>query len=116
MTAAILDYATVLLILAGSFFTLAAAIGILRLPDLFTRMHAASKAGAVGAGLLLIAAGIHTGDAGLAARAVAGFFFLILTSPVSAHLLARAFIVTGNRPDLSRLRHRNRKGEGDSPV
>lgn len=107
MMADILDWLSAAMILGGAFFTLAAAIGLVRLPDLFTRMHAASKAGAVGAGLFLIAAGLQGGDWGLLARTVAGFFFLILTSPVSAHLLARAFVAAGNRPDTARLRRRD---------
>jgi multicomponent Na+:H+ antiporter subunit G len=102
---------TALMILAGSFFTLAAAIGLVRLPDLFTRMHAASKAGAVGAGLLLVAAGIHSGDWGVLARCVAGFFFLVLTTPVSAHLLARTSIIAGNNPQEQKLRHRKKGGK-----
>ncbi len=47
---------TALLLLVGALFALAAAIGLVRLPDLYTRMHSASKAGTVGSGLLLLAA------------------------------------------------------------
>jgi multicomponent Na+:H+ antiporter subunit G len=79
-----------LLILGGSLFSVIAAIGINRLPDLYTRMHAASKAGTVGSGLLLLATGIHSGELPVFARSLAGFFFFILTAPVSAHLLAKA--------------------------
>ena len=50
-----------LLMLGGAFFAFAAAIGVLRLPDLYSRMHAASKAGTVGSGLLLLAAGTYSG-------------------------------------------------------
>ncbi len=107
MIADLVDWLSAALLLGGAFFTLAAAIGLVRLPDLFTRMHAASKAGAVGAGLFLIAAGLQGENWGIFARTVAGFFFLILTSPVSAHLLARAFVATGNRPDTARLRRRD---------
>ncbi|MFA7415363.1 MAG: monovalent cation/H(+) antiporter subunit G [Rhizobium sp.] len=81
---------TALLIVGGSLFALVAAIGINRLPDLYTRMHAASKAGTVGSGLLLVAVGFHAGDIATLSRALAGFFFFILTAPVSAHLLAKA--------------------------
>lgn len=77
-------------ILAGSLFSLIAAIGLNRLPDVFTRMHAASKAGTVGSGLLLLAAGLHAGDLAILFRSLAGFLFFILTAPISAHLLARA--------------------------
>lgn len=78
------------LLLAGSAFTLLAAIGVLRLPDLYTRMHAASKAGAVGGGMVLLAVALVSFDGGVALRAIIGASFLLLTTPLSAHLLARA--------------------------
>ncbi|NEK55667.1 Na+/H+ antiporter subunit G, partial [Rhizobium leguminosarum] len=81
---------TALLLIVGALFALAAAIGLVRLPDLYTRMHSASKAGTVGSGLLLLAAGLYSQDLAILARAIAGFIFFLLTAPVSAHLLARA--------------------------
>ena len=78
------------LMLAGAIFALTAAIGILRLPDLYTRMHAASKAGTVGAGLIFLAMGVHSGEIPTFIRALAGILFFMLTAPISAHLLARA--------------------------
>ena len=92
-----------LCLIGGSLFALVAAIGINRLPDFFTRMHAASKAGTVGSGLLLLAAGLGSGDFAVLIRALAGFVFFILTAPVSAHLLARAAHKAGvcpREPDL----------------
>ncbi|MGV1790901.1 MULTISPECIES: monovalent cation/H(+) antiporter subunit G [Rhizobium] len=86
-----------LLLLAGALFSLIAAIGIVRLPDLYSRMHAASKAGTVGSGLLLLAVGIHSQDLSILARALAGFVFFVLTAPISAHLLARAAHKAGHR-------------------
>ncbi len=86
---------TSVLILAGSAFALVAAIGLNRLPDIYSRMHAASKAGTVGSGLLLLAVGLHSGDIAVLARALAGFFFFVLTAPVSAHLLAMASLRAG---------------------
>lgn len=79
-----------ILLVAGSLFAVLAALGLLRLPDVYTRMHAASKAGTVGSGLLLVAAGLGSQDPAILIRALAGFVFFILTAPVSAHLLARA--------------------------
>ncbi|MCY1322698.1 Na(+)/H(+) antiporter subunit G [compost metagenome] len=90
----VLDMAVAVLVAAllivGAIFSLLAAIGIMRFPDLYTRMHAASKAGTVGSGLLLLAAGVHSLDAAILIRALAGFFFFVLTAPISAHLLAKA--------------------------
>ncbi|QND49922.1 monovalent cation/H(+) antiporter subunit G [Rhizobium lusitanum] len=85
------------LLLAGALFALVAAIGIVRLPDLYSRMHAASKAGTVGSGLLLLAVGVHSQDLSILARALAGFLFFALTAPISAHLLARAAHKAGHR-------------------
>lgn len=79
-----------IILVGGALFSLLAAVGILRLPDVYTRMHAASKAGTVGSGLLLVAAGLGSQDPAILIRALAGFVFFILTAPVSAHLLARA--------------------------
>lgn len=90
MLADLAIYAGCVLLVLGALFSLVAAIGVLRLPDLFTRMHAASKAGAVGGGLVLLAVALMSFDAGVALRAIVGFVFLLITTPVAAHLLARA--------------------------
>ena len=84
-------------IVVGACFSLLAAVGLIRFPDLYTRMHAASKAGTVGSGLLLIAAGLHSLDPAIFVRALAGFVFLVLTAPISAHLLAKAAHQAGYR-------------------
>ncbi|MGF9692942.1 MULTISPECIES: monovalent cation/H(+) antiporter subunit G [unclassified Rhizobium] len=93
----VLTLITAALLVAGAAFALIASIGLVRLPDLFTRMHAASKAGTVGSGLLLLAAGLHAGDMAIFMRSIAGFLFFILTAPISAHLLAKAAHQVGYR-------------------
>jgi len=98
MIVEILQYFAAALVLIGSIFTLLAAVGILRLPDLFTRMHAASKAGSVGAGFILIAVALVSFDFAIILRALIGIFFLLLTTPVATHLLARASSHSGYRP------------------
>ena len=94
-------YLAAILLLIGALFSLLAAIGVLRLPDLYTRLHAASKAGAVGAGLMLCAVALVSADGAVALRAALGIVFLLLTTPVSAHLLARAAYKAGERPSSS---------------
>lgn len=83
------------LIMIGALFCLIGALGVLRFQDVYVRMHAASKAGTLGAGLLLIAVAVASAELGLITRSVAGVVFLILTAPVSAHLLARASVIAG---------------------
>lgn len=92
-------YVAAVVMLAGALLSALAALGILRFPDVYTRLHAASKAGPLGAGLILLAVGLASGDWAIAVRCVLGFLFLVLTSPVSAHLLARAALRTGTSPD-----------------
>lgn len=91
-------------ILLGAFFGLLAALGILRLPDLYTRMHAASKAGTLGAGLIFFAIlilNLAPLNIGIILLSLAGFLFLLFTAPISAHLLARATYIAGYKPDAS---------------
>lgn len=94
----LLQYVAGVFMVVGAIFSLLAALGILRLPDLYTRMHAAAKAGPVGAGLVLLAIAMASFDGPVILRALAGIFFLLLTLPVSAHLLARAAHLAGYRP------------------
>lgn len=98
MITTVLQYLAALLMVSGALFSLLAAVGMLRLPDVYTRMHAASKAGVVGAGLVLLALAFAAADAPVVLRVILGILFLLLTTPVSAHLLARAAYRTGLEP------------------
>ena len=84
------DLVTAFLVLAGGFFAFAAALGVVRMPDLFIRMHASTKAGTLGAGLILAGLAVHASDLGVVTRALAAFAFLLLTAPVAAHMIGRA--------------------------
>jgi multicomponent Na+:H+ antiporter subunit G len=97
MSAAITILTGVMLVI-GALFALVASIGIVRLKDVYMRMHAASKAGTLGSGLMLIALAIYASDLGVTTRAVAGVVFFLLTAPISAHLLAKAAYAAGYRP------------------
>ncbi len=86
---------TSILVVAGGFFAFAAALGVLRLPDVLIRMHASTKAGTLGCGLILLAAATHFGETAIVARALAAILFLLLTAPVAAHMIGRAAYRTG---------------------
>ena len=90
-----MDYLAGVLLIVGAFFAVVASIGLIRLPDVYSRMHAASKAGTVGSGLMMIALAVTAADSGTAIRALAGLVFFILTAPIAAHLLARAAYKVG---------------------
>lgn len=86
----ILDYISAALVLLGGFFCFVAGLGVLRLPDVLIRMHASTKAGTLGSGLILIAVAVHFADTGTITRAVATILFLLTTAPVAAHMIGRA--------------------------
>jgi multicomponent Na+:H+ antiporter subunit G len=79
-----------LLLVLGALFMLLAAVGLVRLPDLYLRMSATSKAATLGASLVLLGAAVHFGTAAVAGRAVVIVVFLFLTAPVAAHAIGRA--------------------------
>lgn len=79
-----------LLLLLGAGFAVIAALGVVRLPDLYCRMHAATKAGSFGASLALFAAALVYGDVRTAVMAVLTISFFYLTAPIAAHVLARS--------------------------
>lgn len=84
------DVAVAALLGLGGGFACLAGIGMLRMPDLMTRMHASTKAGTLGVGLIAIAAAVAYGTAEFAVRCALVVVFLLLTAPVGAHLIARA--------------------------
>jgi multicomponent Na+:H+ antiporter subunit G len=121
MTGTLQSTLAALLILAGSAFALTASIGLVRLPDLYTRMHAASKAGTLGSCVMLIALAIHAGDPAITLRALGGVAFFLLTAPVSAHLLAKAAHASGLQLWRDSIRDdyttdRDRSGAADGNV
>ena len=79
----------------GSLFVLLAAIGLLRMPDLFTRMHPSSKAATLGTVLILIGTAVYFEDGAIAVLAVLICLFLFLTAPVASHIIARAGFLSG---------------------
>lgn len=78
------------LLLLGAFFVAVSAVGILRFPDFYMRAHAATKAGTLGAGLILLAAAVLFDTLGVTVKALTVFVFVLLTAPVAAHVLGRA--------------------------
>ena len=98
MTTPLFEIAVGIVLVIGSLFSLIAAIGLLRLKDVYMRMHAGSKAGTLGSGLMLIALAVHAHQIDVITRALAGVVFFLLTAPVAAHLLAKAALEVGYRP------------------
>lgn len=107
------------LLLAGSLFMLLAAIGILRMPDLYMRMGTSTKASTLGLVCILTAVALHFMEIGVGARALATVFFVFLTAPVAAHMIGRAAYVVGvplwNRTVVDELHGRYERQTDELP-
>lgn len=101
MTGSLLDWISAVLLVAGSLLSLLAGIGLLRFPNLLSRVHAGAKPQVLGVVLMAVAAGLQLGWApglGILFLTVA---FQFLGAPVSAHMVGRAAHRTGQVPDDS---------------
>lgn len=89
------DVIVSVLLLGGASLILLAAVGIVRMPDLFIRMHATTKAATLGSAMMVGAVAVHFGTMTVSTRALAVIVFLFITAPVGAHMLARAAYFLG---------------------
>lgn len=85
-----MDYVIGVIALTGGFFTMIAAAGLVKMPDVFIRMHASTKAGTLGSSLTLLAVALYFADTSVSIKALIGVFFIMLTAPIAAHLIGRA--------------------------
>jgi multicomponent Na+:H+ antiporter subunit G len=84
------EYLAAALVLGGTFFGFVATVGLLRLPDLYSRLHAASKSDTLGSVLAIAGTAIVLGVSTESMKMVFLVLFLFLTSPTAAHAIARA--------------------------
>jgi len=82
-------------LLVGAAFVAVAALGLVRLPDLYLRMHSVAKAGTLGCGLILVGVALALPDLGVVLRVLGAILFLFVTAPVASHLIGRAAHRTG---------------------
>ncbi len=87
-------------LLTGSLFAVIGGIGVLRLPDVYTRLHGAGITDTMGAGLILFGLAVHEGFTLITVKLVLIFIFLIITSPASSNAVANAAHSSGLRPML----------------
>ena len=78
------------LVVVGSFFLLVGTVGLLRLPNVYNRLHATSKAATLGTSSILLAATVYFGAQGDGLTALVGIVFLFFTAPTGAHVISRA--------------------------
>ena len=99
----------------GAVMTLVAAIGCLRLPDVYTRMHAATKSGTLGVMGMVLALMIEAGTLSVSIRGVLVILFFLLTAPVAAHMIGRAAYRSGV-PLWSRTKQDEWRAHGENTT
>jgi multicomponent Na+:H+ antiporter subunit G len=98
MMAGLLDFLSWICLLGGAFFVLTGAIGILRLPDFFTRLHALGVCDTMGVGLTLLGLMLQSGLNLVTVKILLIFYFVVFTGPTATHALAVAALAGGYEP------------------
>lgn len=96
-----IDIISIISLLGGLFFLFVGTVGLLRLPDVYNRLHATTKCDTLGAGLLLLSLALQSSLA-VGIRLVLLAVFILITNPTAAHVIAKAAYKTGVKPVLSR--------------
>ncbi len=96
--AVLADVASWICLLAGGAFALIGGVGMLRLPDVFARMHGAGIIDTLGLGLILVGLMIQAGFTLITVKLILILIFVLYTSPAATHALARACLHGGVRP------------------
>lgn len=104
-----LDALSWLCLLSGGFFCIVGAIGLLRMPDFYTRMHAASVVDTLGAGLILLGLMLQAGFTLVTVKLLMVGILLFFTSPTATHALARAAMLRGLQPVLHKAEDESSK-------
>ncbi len=100
----IVDLLSWVLLMTGGFFLLSGGIGLLRLPDFFTRVHAAGVTDTMGAGAILVGLMFQAGPTQAFIKLVLIVLFMLFTSPTASHALAQAALHGGLKPRLGEQR------------
>ncbi len=99
--AAVIDILSWLFLVAGGAFCIIGMVGILRMPNMFARLHGASVTDTLGAGFIVIGLVLQAGFTLVSAKLIIIMGLILLTSPVATHALAQAALHAGNRPKLA---------------
>ena len=98
---AVVDLLSWACLLGGSFFVLAGGIGVVRLPDVYTRSHAAGMTDTLGAGLILIGLMVQGGFTLVTVKLIMILVFIAFTSPTATHALIHTAHASGIKPILA---------------
>jgi multicomponent Na+:H+ antiporter subunit G len=94
----IVDLGAAVLAAAGSIFFVAGTLGLVRFPDVYSRLHALTKADNVGLGLIVLATTLQAQDVGVGLKLAAVWLLVLFASALASHLIAREALRRGIRP------------------
>lgn len=97
----VIDIASWVLILLGSFFTVTGALGLVRMPDVYTRMHAVSVIDTLGIGMMILGMALQAGLSLVTLKLLFLLALVFFTWPVVTHALAQACLQVGIKPQLA---------------
>ena len=103
----VIDIASWACLVAGGLFCIVGAVGLLRMPDFYTRMHAASVIETLGGGLILLGLMLQAGLTLVTAKLLIVALLIFFASPTATHALAKAALARGLKPLLH--------GDGEGP-
>ncbi len=112
----VLDIASLILLVLGGFFCITAGVGLIRMPDFYTRAHSASILDSMGSGLILLGLALQAPDYLVVLKLLFIFFFLLVTSLAAIHALAQAVNLVGINPQLAKIVQRLDKNKSGKPV
>ncbi len=113
-----LELLSALVLGTGVFFVAIGAIGFIRLPDVFCRLHVTGVVDTLGAPMIMLGCAMYLGAQLVSLKLLLGIGFLVITSPLLGHLLARAALEAGHKPrrlEEDTGTHRAVAGKGDGP-
>ncbi|MDP2400680.1 MAG: monovalent cation/H(+) antiporter subunit G [Actinomycetota bacterium] len=93
-----MDFVVVALMVTGTVFFAAGSVGVLRFPDVYTRLHALTKADNLGLGFIVVALALHSGSPVVAAKLVLTWGLVLMSGATASHLVAEAARKSGVKP------------------
>ncbi len=97
MIPALINAASMFFVVAGAFFFLAGTVGLLRFPDVYTRLHSLTKADNTGLGLMMVGLAIQSGSILVALKMALAWLFVLVSGATAAHLISTTALKSGLR-------------------
>lgn len=112
----LIEYVSIGFMFFGLFFVMTSALGVMRFPDIYTRLHAVSKGTTFGFCFIILGTALLLGDESDFAKSLLAVVFQFLTAPISAHMIARVALKRGIRPVSDAKGHQLGEAAGEGST